>query len=246
MTSDTSSKFYYSNGSVYAYIGALFIYEKGIEKEFEFVPITMGQDNIAPWYIKLNPKGQVPTLVHKGKPIPDSFDIGIYLDKAFPPTNYATHDPEAVAFVEKWRQLRALALLAGRKTPTQDITQLEETLKNLKEQALVYAKENPDLDYTTRLANHEMRALSLVDHDTYLAHKDMAEALLKETDALLENRDTILPQGRTIADVYVVGFFYWMTRRLDPEFLAQFKNVNRFFKKESAKDTFVRAFESKW
>ncbi|KAI8885308.1 hypothetical protein K501DRAFT_284378 [Backusella circina FSU 941] len=247
MTSDASSKFYYANGSVFAYIAALLIYEKGVENDFEFTPLAMGQDNIAPWYIKLNPKGQVPTLVHKGKSIPDSFDIGVYLDNTWPTSSdYATDDPDVVTFVEKWRQLRALVLIAGRKTPTQDISQVEETLKNLKEHAIVYAKENPDIDYSIRLANHDTRALSLVDHEAYLAHVKKAEELLEETDALLRNRETILPRGRTVADVYVAGYFYWMTKKLDPAFLVKFKNVNRFFERESAKESFIRAFESNW
>src|SRR5262245_61971129 len=46
-----------------------------------------------PKYLKLNPKGIVPTLVHDGKPIIESTLICEYLDDAFPEPRLIPPDP---------------------------------------------------------------------------------------------------------------------------------------------------------
>ena len=43
-------------------------------------------DQFDPAYLKLNPNGVVPTLVHNGQPITESAVILYYLEDAFPQT----------------------------------------------------------------------------------------------------------------------------------------------------------------
>jgi glutathione S-transferase len=43
--------------------------------------------HLSPEYLKLNPNGVVPTLVHDGNPVIDSSVIMEYLDEAFPETS---------------------------------------------------------------------------------------------------------------------------------------------------------------
>lgn len=52
---------------------------------FEYVPVNLlkGEQH-SPEYRKINPLGGVPTLIHDGKIIPESFAIIEYLDEVFP------------------------------------------------------------------------------------------------------------------------------------------------------------------
>jgi glutathione S-transferase len=60
--------------------------EKGltyVDRHFEF----RDGGHLSPEYLKLNPNGVVPTLVHDGNPVIDSSVIVEYLDEAFPETS---------------------------------------------------------------------------------------------------------------------------------------------------------------
>ncbi len=135
---------YYNPGSVFSNIGVLLLCEKGIEDQFDFKPLQMGVDNISPWYISLNPKGQVPTLIHEGKPIPDSLAIAKYLDTAFGKSPiFSADNSQVLEIVERWRQVRVLSLLTGKKSMDQDVSNMDKTLSDSRQQVLNYMKENP-------------------------------------------------------------------------------------------------------
>ena len=56
--------------------------EKGIPYENRSVVFDK-YETYEPWYLKMNPQGQVPMLKHKDKIVYDSKDIMAYLDKTF-------------------------------------------------------------------------------------------------------------------------------------------------------------------
>ncbi len=57
--------------------------EKALEWTGHYIDILAG-DQLKPEYLKINPKGVVPTLVHDGHIVRESTVIGEYLDDAFP------------------------------------------------------------------------------------------------------------------------------------------------------------------
>lgn len=57
--------------------------EKGLPYKSRYVELWR-YENLSPEYLKLNPNGVVPTLVHDGDPIINSFCINEYIDDAFP------------------------------------------------------------------------------------------------------------------------------------------------------------------
>jgi ganglioside-induced differentiation-associated protein 1 len=57
--------------------------EKNLAWQGHYIDILKGEQH-APDYLKLNPKGVVPTLVHDGRVIRESTLIGEYLDEVFP------------------------------------------------------------------------------------------------------------------------------------------------------------------
>ena len=79
----------------------LTLWEKGIEFVDRPVDSTK-REHLSDWYLKLNPNGVVPTLVHDGAIIIDSSVIMEYLDEVFPDCLLTPADPVARAHMRKW------------------------------------------------------------------------------------------------------------------------------------------------
>lgn len=62
-------------------------------------------DNLKPEYLRINPDGVVPTLVHDGVPIYDSSVICEYLDEVFPDPPLKPVDPQARAAMRRWAKV---------------------------------------------------------------------------------------------------------------------------------------------
>ena len=73
---------YTNTNSVCAQKIRLALAEKGLQAQEH--QLTLRGDQFDPAYLKLNPNGVVPTLVHDGQPITESSVILYYLDEAFP------------------------------------------------------------------------------------------------------------------------------------------------------------------
>jgi glutathione S-transferase len=73
---------YHNINSVCAQKVRIALYEKGLDATEHL--LTLRGDQFDPAYLKLNPNGVVPTLVHDGNTIIESSLILYYLDEAFP------------------------------------------------------------------------------------------------------------------------------------------------------------------
>lgn len=60
------------------------------------------QGNLEPSYLRVNPKGLVPALVHDGTVVTESCDILNYLEQAFPEPSFVPTDPEQAAGIQDW------------------------------------------------------------------------------------------------------------------------------------------------
>ena len=81
----------------------LVLEEKGLPWKGQ--AINFGKaDHLTPEYLKLNPNGVVPTLLHDGDPIIESSVITEYLDEAFPDRPVRPKDLKRLAHMRAWRQ----------------------------------------------------------------------------------------------------------------------------------------------
>ena len=75
--------------------------EKGLRYESRYVELWR-YENLSPDYLELNPNGVVPTLVHDGRPIINSFCINEYIDDAFPEPPLRPADLKERARMRYW------------------------------------------------------------------------------------------------------------------------------------------------
>ncbi len=75
--------------------------EKGLPYVTRYVELWR-YENLSPDYLKLNPNGVVPTLVHDGKPIINSFCINEYIEDVFPEPSLRPADPVERARMRYW------------------------------------------------------------------------------------------------------------------------------------------------
>lgn len=80
------------------------LHEKGIDYESRWVDLqNFGQHE--PEYLKINPEGQVPTLVHDGEIITQTTVINEYLEDAFPDTPpLRPREPLEIARMRQWNK----------------------------------------------------------------------------------------------------------------------------------------------
>ena len=75
--------------------------EKGLEWTPHHVSLQ-DKENLEEWYLKLNPLGVVPTLVHDGRPVIESSIICEYLEDTFPEQTLKPADTWEVARMRFW------------------------------------------------------------------------------------------------------------------------------------------------
>jgi glutathione S-transferase len=75
------------------------------EKGLEWIDrrlVSKDHDHLSEWYLKLNPNGVVPTLIHDGVPIIESSVIVQYLDEVFPEISLSPADAVGRAKMRAW------------------------------------------------------------------------------------------------------------------------------------------------
>lgn len=76
--------------------------EKRVAYEGRVVDIELRLDNYEPWYVCMNPRAVVPTLVHGDRVVTDSARILRYVDARFPGPRLTPEASDAVARMEHW------------------------------------------------------------------------------------------------------------------------------------------------
>ncbi|MFO1323559.1 MAG: glutathione S-transferase family protein [Burkholderiales bacterium] len=82
--------------------------------EHEKVPVNlMNGENREPWFLKLNPRGQVPTLDDGGAVVWDSMAILVYLARKYGGEKWLPTDAQGMAEVMQWLALMENETLYG-------------------------------------------------------------------------------------------------------------------------------------
>jgi len=108
---------YHHNISVCAQKVRIALAEKKLPHERRHINL-MKAEQVSPDYLKVNPKGVVPAIVHDGEPVIESTVIMEYLDDAFPERPLRPAAPLARAKMRVWAQIPDVSLHAACGTVT--------------------------------------------------------------------------------------------------------------------------------
>ncbi|MBS27810.1 MAG: glutathione S-transferase [Alphaproteobacteria bacterium] len=92
---------YHSDHSTCSQKVRICLAEKGLEWESHVLHFATG-DHLTPEYLKLNPNGVVPTLIHDGEPVIESSVIVEYLDEIYPDPPLSPSDALGRARLRSW------------------------------------------------------------------------------------------------------------------------------------------------
>ncbi|MCJ8310975.1 MAG: glutathione S-transferase family protein [Hyphomicrobiales bacterium] len=236
---------YHHGSSVCAAKVRFALAEKNMDWDGVYIDILKGEQ-FTPEYLKLNPKGVVPTLLHDDLVIPDSTVIIEYLDQIAPDTSLHPTDPWERAQVRYWTKAVDEDLHPACGTMTFVCSHRHTVLKNLgPEGAEKFLASTPKLSVTSnwkeqkdsfvRFGFEAPGAAEKVKlYDTYLFKMEEA---LQDTDWLVGNKFSIAdisltPYVNRLAMMSMRGM--WENGRLP--------NVEKWFNRIEANPNFKKCF----
>ncbi len=193
---------YHSNWSICAQKVRLVLAEKGIEAVEHHLDLR-ASDQQSPEYLKINPKGYVPTLVHDGRSVIESAVICEYLDEVFPDPPLRPSDPVEKARMRTWTRRPDDGLHRACATLTNAIAFRLQWLERPPEDIEKMLAGTPDP--TRREWRREMieRGTESAMFRRSVWHYD---ALLDDMEGALADRPWLAGEDYTLADVSLTSY----------------------------------------
>jgi glutathione S-transferase len=196
---------YHAPPSFYSQIARLVLAEKGVPYTGKLAaagpPLF---ETYAPWYMRLNPGGTVPTLVHDGKGVPDSRAILHYVDETFDGPSLTPSDPDERAAMQRTiatlyevsvRDITYGSGPAGKVGPKINAMRIKRLRK--------LAARNPDMReiYEAKLRDIEGFAASAQNPAVVEQQGQRMLALCDDLDRALAEREYVAGSSYSLADV---------------------------------------------
>jgi len=213
---------------------------KGLDWTSHPVDIPSGE-NYGTWYMGINPRGLVPTLVHDGRVIIESDDIIDYIDDQFPdPPLKPSGDGDREDMYYWLRRATAIHLQAvktyvyykriGKRMAHSDAD--DEKYRSL--------QTNPDLLEFHRKSTNE----GFSDEEIDQARTTLRDCFSK-MDAILETHDWLAGNRFSLADIAWVPLQFTLERLADYKF-GSFDNVADWTRRLIARDSYQNGIIKWW
>ena len=215
------------------------LYEKGLEFKSHLLNLQKFEQH-DPAYLKLNPKGVVPTLVHDGRPIVESTVIIEYLEGAFPEPPLRPQDPDEREQMRLWTNWSDDAAYAAVYIPTW----------NKLSRPVASRLSDEDLDeILSRVPTQERRerwrrvAREGFSEKEFEEAYDKMERTFARMQATLSKRPWLAGTTYSLADIAMIPFVERMLDlRSDEINPAHFPAVQDWLKRITARPAYDKAF----
>ena len=230
---------YHSNWSICAQKVRLVIAEKGLDVVEHHIDLR-AREQQTPDYLKLNPNGYVPTLVHDGRPVIESALICEYLDEVFPDPSLRPEDPVDKAYMRTWTRRPDDGLHRACATVTNAIAFRLQWLEKPADEIAEMLAATPDpARRTWRREMIEKGTKSQLFVDAVWAY----EALLTDMELALQDRDWLAGNSYTLADVSMTSYLNRVAElRFHPMWENTRPHVTDWLQRIRARGNFELAF----
>ena len=188
---------YHNDMSVCAAKVRMVLAEKGLDWKGHALNLRAG-DTLKPEYLRLNPNGVVPTLVHDGRVVIESTVICEYLEDAFPELSLRPRDALARARMRLWTKQIDEGVHAATGTLSTCIAFRHQHLTKTPEELKKYFDAVPLAERRERI----QKAVELgMDAPTFAPALRRFDKLLADLDAALSNCEWLAGDGFSLADI---------------------------------------------
>lgn len=212
---------YHVPPSFYSQIARLVLCELGVSYQLKLAPPGPPTfDSYQPWYMRLNPMGTVPTMVHGDQAVPDSDAIMRYAAEQLSDVSLAPDDSVRREVMEEWiSKLRGVSVrelsYGAEKSRSAGARVNKMRLKVLARRREKY----PELAeiYTSKIDDIQGFADRAVDPAVTAAHRKQVDQHLAQLNSLLTEQPWITGATYTLADaVWTVAVARFIMLHLDP------------------------------
>lgn len=233
---------YHHNTSVCAVKVRLTLAEKKLDWDGHYVDIIVGEQ-FTPEFAALNPKCEVPVLVHDGRVVRESALIDEYLDEAFPETPLSPDDPYDRHRMRLWAKVPDDGLHFACADLTFAVHHRKRILEMTSEDRDAFLAKTQDPTLRER-----KRAAVMEGFDTPFirAAVDLYERTLDRMDAQLQKTEWLAGTQYSLADIALTPYVnrVWMFGYGD-DWPDTRPALDRWFRAIRARDNFKTAV-SEW
>jgi glutathione S-transferase len=206
--------------------------EKGLSYKGHIVDMA-NMEHHSPEYLKINPLGVIPTLIHDGRPLHESGTICEYLDETFPDPPLRPETPYERAEMRNW--IRHIDALIGNLI-----------VFNWRHHLQKVAEKWSDAELAEKMKSIPSKERQEAARKPYTEEeRDAARAklvqLLDKMEATLQSSGWLVGKAYSIADIAAVPFVKRIDEEIAPDQVKHHPRVADWWAKIQARPAFARA-----
>jgi glutathione S-transferase len=213
--------------------------EKGLDYEGHHVDLEKMQHH-SPEYLKINPLGVIPTLIHDGLPLHESGTICEYLDESFPEPKLRPETPYERALMRNW--IRHIDGLIGNLIIFNWRHHLQKTAEQWTDEELAEKIKNiPSKERQEAWLRVARKPYTEEERDA--ARAKLVTQLLDRMEQALKPSGWLVGKAYSIADIAAVPFVKRIDEEIAPHEVAANKHprVAEWWAKIQARPAFAQA-----
>ncbi len=201
------------------------------------------KDQFDPDYLRLNPNGVVPTLVHDGKAVIESTIITEYLEDEFPETAFRPSDNAEKARMRYWTKQLDDSIHAATVVVTVGI--------GIRHQYEIHSEEelNEILD---AVPNSKWRVLKRQLIENGMNHPDLPDALIRlkkmldDMEGALTSREWLVGSGISLADIGLYPYVMRVDHLNLGDLISRRPNLASWYERMSVRPACKEAYLGQW
>ena len=212
--------------------------EKGLSYQGHDIDMAK-MEHHSPGYLKINPLGVIPTLIHDGRPLHESGTICEYLDESFPDSPLRPETPYERAEMRNW--IRHIDGLIGNLIVFNWRHHLQKVAQQWSDQELAEKLKNiPSRERQEAWLRVARKPYTEEERD---AARGKLVQLLDKMEAALAPSGWLVGQAYSIADIAAVPFVKRIDEEIAPDQLSENNHpcVSAWWTRMQARPAFARA-----